>query len=144
LFKRYAAGESTDVIANVLVDIACDFADRSSCASGSQLTVGAVALTRPIVEDPALVDVACAGKRFATGTDVDVTLTIKGEVDPAKLAVRANRFVPNGHVRLDTSLHQPFEHAGRPIGGIANKPVRLQIKAALDALHHGLGYRDLF
>ena len=62
---------------------------------------------------------------------------------PAEDAIVARRLVSHRHMRRDLAVHQPLEQPCQAINGVAYKPLKPKIEATLDALHHGLGDRDL-
>ena len=91
-----------------------------------------------VVDDVAVIDVAGAGKLC-----IDVTFLVEDEVGPAEDAIVARRLVPHRHMGRDLAVHQPLEQPCHAINSVAYKPLRPKIEATLDALHHGLGDRDL-
>ena len=53
--------------------------------------------------------------------------------------IGSGRLVPHRNVRRDALIPEPLQQLCRAIGGIACEPLRLEIEAALDTIHHGLG-----
>ena len=96
-----------------------------------------------VVDDVALIDVAGAGKLRTARTNIDITFLVEDEVGPAEDAIVARRLVPHRHMGRDLAVHQPLEQPCHAINSVAYKPLRPKIEATLDALHHGLGDRDL-
>src|SRR5262249_19684247 len=96
-----------------------------------------------VVDDVALIDVAGAGKLCTARTNIDVSFLIKDEAGRAKEPIVARRLSPPGQRGRVLAVPQPLEQPCHAINGVAYKPLRPKIEATLDALHHGLGDRDL-
>ena len=82
-------------------------------------------------------------EQFARRADIYVALPVEDEVGAAEGAVGACRLIPHRNVRCDLAIHQPLEQPGGAIDGVACEPLGLQIEAAADPVHHGLGNGDL-
>ena len=75
---------------------------------------------------------------------VDVAGRIIAKVATRKGAVIPLRLVENRNMWRDAFLlDQPVQHRSRPVGGIPNKPLRLETEAFLCSLDHGLRRSDL-
>ena len=85
-----------------------------------------------------LIDIASAGERRAPWANIDVALLIEDEVGSAEGAIVTCRLVPHRNVRCDLAIYQPLEQPYRTISGVAREPLRLEIEAAPDPVHHGL------
>ncbi len=85
-----------------------------------------------------------ASERLARRTEVGIPVVIVGEVLARQGAVGSGRLVQHRYVRLDAVfVDQPAEHLGRPVGGVAGKPRRVEIEALHRPLDHGLRRRHL-
>ena len=91
----------------------------------------------------ALVDIACTGQFRSAWANINIAILVEDEVGTAECAIGAFRFVPNRHVRCDVAIYQPFEQPDRAIDRVACEPLRPQIEAALNAVHHRLGNGNL-
>ena len=73
-----------------------------------------IALAGPVVNDVALIDIACAGQFRTAWANIDVTLLIEDEVGPAEGAISTCRLVPYRYVRCDVAIHQPLSSLTAP------------------------------
>src|ERR1700724_1627005 len=73
------------------------------------------------------------------------TLRSRSKTKSARLNLPSvpSRLFPCGQVRGDLTIHKPFEQPSRAINGVACEPLGPKIKAAADAVQHGLGDGDL-
>src|SRR5262249_13020051 len=78
-----------------------------------------------------------------TRANVDVAFLIEDEVSPAEGAIGSHRLVPHRNMGRNVTIHQPFEQPDYAISSVAGEPLRLQVKAAPDPLHHGFGDGNL-
>ena len=81
LLEGFRIGQRTDTITHIFVEVACDFARDRRRALRLQRTSRAVALAGAVVDDVALIDIACAGQFCTTWANIDVgpkcTLSLK-------------------------------------------------------------------
>ena len=131
------------MVSYVLVDVARDLPGVRRRTPRLELAPPAVVHACPVRQDTALVDEAVIGEELTRRADVDVALPIEDKIRSAKLAVGPSRFVPYGHVWCDLAIHKPLKQPGHAINCIAREPLGPKIKAAPDAVQHGLGDGDL-
>src|SRR5258708_39807257 len=88
----------------------------------------------------------CPGSRqgLTRRTVIDVAGRIISKVAAREGAVISLRLVEHGDMWRDALLlDQPVQHRSCTISGIADKPLRLEAKALLCSLDHGLRRADL-
>ena len=82
--------------------------------------------------------------RFSARAVVNVAGRIISKVAAGEGAVVPLRFVEHGNMRCDAFLlDQPVQHRSSPVGGIPDKPLRLETKALFGPLNHGPRRTDL-
>jgi hypothetical protein len=77
----------------------------------------------PIINDVALVYIACAGQFRSAWANIDIAILVEDKVGTAEGAISAFGFVPNRNVRCDVAIYKPFEQLGRAIDRVACEPL---------------------
>src|SRR6185437_14327313 len=104
----------------------------------------AVELAGAIQKGLALVHGAARSEPLSAGAVIDVAGRIISKVAAREGAIIPLRLVEHGDMWRDALLlDQPVQHRSRPVGGIPDKPLRLETKALLRPLDHGLCRADL-
>ena len=79
------------MVADLEINVARDLAVNRGGTFLLQRTNRTVLRACPVIDNPALIDVAGAGQLCTVRTDVDIALFVEAEVSPAELAVRLAR-----------------------------------------------------
>ena len=87
LFESVRIGQRTDMITNILVDIACKFAHDRGRAFWLQQAACTVTLVCPVVDDVALIDIAGAGELCTTRANIDIAFLVESKVGARKSSV---------------------------------------------------------
>src|SRR3954471_6600867 len=104
----------------------------------------AVELARAIQKRLALVHGAARSEPLSARAVVDIAGRIISKVAAREGAIIPLRLVEHGDMWRDALLlDQPVQHRSCTISGIADKPLRLEAKALLCSLDHGLRRADL-
>src|SRR5205814_2484379 len=129
----------------MLMDIARDLARWLLWAAlGFERAYIAVELAGAIQKRLALMDRAARSEPLSTRAMVDVACRIILKVAAREGAIISLRLVEHRDMRRDAFLlDQPVQHWSCPVSGIADKPLRLETKAILCTLDHGLRGTDL-
>jgi hypothetical protein len=103
LLEGFSVGESADVLSDVLINIARDFAGDCRGAARLEFAYRAIVRARPVRPYAALVDDAARGEQLAGRADVYVALSVKDEVLSTELARKSagatgRRFRPGGGI----------------------------------------------
>src|ERR1700710_2272402 len=104
----------------------------------------AVELAGAIQKRLALMHGPARPKLLTARAVVDVGGRVISKVAARERAIVSLRLVEHRNMWRDALLlDQPVQHRSRPVGGIADKPLRLETKALLCSLDHGLRRADL-
>ena len=132
-------------VSGVFMDVTRDLARRLLWAAlRFERAYVAVELACTIQKRLALVNGAACSELLSARAMVDVAGRIILEVAARESAVIPLRLIEHRDVWCDAFLFdQPVQHRSCPIGGIANKPIRLEAEALLCSLDHSLRRADL-
>jgi len=137
--EGFGAPECAHVLAFSLEQVARDDPLFAFGAAWFECTGAAVLGTRQIGYSAVLAHQAGTFELFASGTNKDIGLRVKGEVGAGEKAICLVLAVKQRDVRLDLMPHQPPAHQTRSVGGIGGQPLRFETEAILGPLEHGLG-----
>jgi hypothetical protein len=93
LLEGFGIGQCTDTIAYIFVEVAGNFARDRRRALRFQ-AARAVALAGPVINDVALVDIACAGQFRSAWVNIDIAILVEDEVGTAECAIRGVSICP--------------------------------------------------
>src|SRR5450631_3699492 len=129
----------------MLMDVARDLARWFLWAAlRFEWTYIAVKLARAIQKRLALVHSAARSELLSSRAVVDIVGRVISKVAAREGAVVPLRLVEHRDMWRDALLlDQPVQHRSCPVSGIADKPLRLETKALLGSLYHGLCRADL-
>src|SRR5450432_607452 len=143
--KALGASERPGNVSGVFMDVARDLARWFFWAAlGFERAYIAIELAGAIQKRLALMHGATGPEPLSTRAMVDVIGRVISEVAARERAVVSLRLIEHRDVWRDALLlDQPVQHRSRPVSGIPDKPLRLETKALLRSLNHGLRRTDL-